>query len=209
MQKEESPNFSLFLDILHTLERIDAPYMVIGAFASLMYGSTRNTFDIDIIVDINWDHIQQLVAAYPPPRYYADALQMVESVAMGIMFNIIDTSFSDKADLIPISMEPRYQNAFQHRIRQKIDMPGIEPFDIWCARPEDIIVGKLMAWTEGRSRKHETDIYEMVAANRWRTSQAQGDPLDIGYIDEHAQAMSSETVVLWNAVKAAVDREFP
>ena len=208
MQKEESPNFSLFLDILHTLERIDAPYMVIGAFASLMYGSTRNTFDIDIIVDINWDHIQQLVAAYPPPRYYADALQMVESVAMGIMFNIIDTSFSDKADLIPISMEPRYQNAFQHRIRQKIDMPGIEPFDIWCARPEDIIVGKLMAWTEGRSRKHETDIYEMVAANRWRTSQAQGDPLDIGYIDEHAQAMSSETVVLWNAVKAAVDREF-
>jgi hypothetical protein len=209
VQKEESPNFSLFLDILHTLERIDAPYMVIGAFASLMYGSTRNTFDIDIIVDINWDHIQQLVAAYPPPRYYADALQMVESVAMGIMFNIIDTSFSDKADLIPISMEPRYQNAFQHRIRQKIDMPGIEPFDIWCARPEDIIVGKLMAWTEGRSRKHETDIYEMVAANRWRTSQAQGDPLDIGYIDEHAQAMSGETVALWDAVKAAVDREFP
>ena len=49
----------------------------------------------------------------------------------------------------------------------------------------------------------------MVAANRWRTSQAQGDPLDIGYIDERAQAMSSETVVLWNAVKAAVDREFP
>lgn len=67
--KRRIPNFSLFLDILHTLERINAPYMVIGAFVSLMYGSTRNTFDIDIIVDLNWAHIQQLVAAYPPPGF--------------------------------------------------------------------------------------------------------------------------------------------
>ena len=43
-----------------------------------------------------------------------------------------------------------------------MELRGVEPFDIWCARPEDIIVGKLMAWAEGRSRKHETDIYEMM-----------------------------------------------
>ena len=34
-------------------------------------------------------------------------------------------------------------------------------------------------------------------------------PLDIAYIDEQAYAMSGETVALWDAVKAAVDREFP
>ncbi len=32
--------------------------------------------------------------------------------------------------------------------------------------------------------------------------------LDIFHIDEQAQAMGGETVALWNAVKAAVDREF-
>lgn len=41
-------------------------------------------------------------------------------------------------------------------------MPGVEPLQVWRARPEDVIVGKLMAWAEGRSRKHETDIYEMM-----------------------------------------------
>lgn len=208
MPREESPHYDLFLDILHTLERINAPYMVIGAFAALMYGSTRNTFDIDIIVDLSWEHIQQLVTTYPAPRYYADPRQMIESMAMGIMFNIIDTSLADKADLVPISMEPRYKFAFQNRIRQLINLPGSEPFEIWCARPEDIIVGKLMAWAEGRSRKHETDIYEMLAANRWQVNRGQGVAFDIVYIDQQAASIGQSAPELWNAIKSAVDREF-
>ena len=59
-------------------------------------------------------------------------------------------------------MASRYRRAFQRRVRQIVKVPGIEPFKVWCARPEDVIVGKLMAWDEGRSRKHETDIYEMI-----------------------------------------------
>jgi len=59
-------------------------------------------------------------------------------------------------------MASRYRQAFQRRVRQIVKVPGIEPFKVWCARPEDVIVGKLMAWDKGRSRKHETDIYEMM-----------------------------------------------
>ncbi len=208
MASEKSPDLTLFLEVLRTLEQINAPYMVIGAFASTMFGSTRTTYDIDMIVDLSWTHIQQLVAAYPSPRYYADARQMVESMALGIMFNIIDSSRGTKADMVPITMEPRYQTAFQNRIRRRLTWPGIEPFEIWCARPEDIIMGKLMAWTEGRSRKHETDIYEMVAANRWQVSQAQAGLFDLEYIDAQAQSMGEETLALWEAIKAAVASEF-
>ena len=32
----------------------------------------------------------------------------------------------------------------------------------WCARPDDVIYGKFLAWDEGRSRKHEADIYDML-----------------------------------------------
>ncbi len=46
--------------------------MIIGAFAAIMYGASRNTFDIDMVVDLDEEHIAALVAAYPPPRYYAD-----------------------------------------------------------------------------------------------------------------------------------------
>ena len=70
MQNERVPDLSLFLDILQTLESIDAPYMVIGAFAAAVYGTSRTTYDIDIVVDLDEKHIQALATAYPPPRYY-------------------------------------------------------------------------------------------------------------------------------------------
>ena len=94
--------------------------MVIGAFAAIIYGARRTTFDIDIVVNLNAVQIDALVAAYPPPRYYADPEQIRDSIRHGIMFNIIDTSRGDKADLVPLTMEPHYQFAFQHRIRQRI-----------------------------------------------------------------------------------------
>ena len=59
-------------------------------------------------------------------------------------------------------MDPRYLPAFENRIRQLVDMPNIEPFSVWIARAEDVVVGKLMAWDEGRSERHSADIYEMM-----------------------------------------------
>ncbi len=170
MRNEHPPDLSLFLDILQTLEAIGAPYMVIGAFAGVVYGVTRTTYDIDIVVDLDEEHIEALAAVYPPPRYYADPVQMRDSIRMGIMFNpsatlragIIDTTRGEKADLVPLTMASCYRKAFGRRVRQTVEIPGVEPLEIWCARPEDVIVGKLMAWDEGRSRKHETDIYEMM-----------------------------------------------
>ena len=108
MSNERPPDLSLFLDILHTLEAIGAPYMIIGAFAATQYGTTRVTYDIDIVVRLDEEHIQALAAAYPPPRYYADPLQMRDSTCMGIMFNIIDTTRGEKADLVPLTMASRY-----------------------------------------------------------------------------------------------------
>jgi hypothetical protein len=165
---ERPADLSLFIDILHTLEAIEAPYMIIGAFAATVYGITRVTYDIDIVVDLDEKHIEALAAAYPPPRYYADPVQMRSSIRMGIMFigmssiPIIDTERGEKADLVALTMASPYSRAFQRRVRQRVDVPSAEPFEVWCARPEDVIIGKLMAWAEGRSRKHETDIREMM-----------------------------------------------
>jgi hypothetical protein len=52
------PDLGLFLDILRTLETIDAPYMMIGAFAGAVYGVTRTTHDVDIVVDLDETHIR-------------------------------------------------------------------------------------------------------------------------------------------------------
>jgi hypothetical protein len=207
VRNEHPPDLSLFLDILQTLEAIGAPYMVIGAFAGVVYGVTRTTYDIDIVVDLDEEHIEALAAVYPLPRYYADPVQMRDSIRMGIMFNIIDTTRGEKADLVPLTMASPYRKAFGRRVRQTVEIPGVEPLEIWCARPEDVIVGKLMAWDEGRSRKHETDIYEIMVFHYLGADSALSVKLDETDVDAQARMLSADVAELWEAVKAAARQE--
>ncbi len=207
MSSEPTPDLSLFLGILQTLEAIQAPYMIIGAFAAAVYGATRTTYDIDIIVELDETHIAALGTAYPPPRYYADPVQMRSAVRTGRMFNIIDTDRGEKADLIPVTMVPRYRQAFQRRVRQQVQIPRADPFQVWCARAEDVIVGKLMAWAEGRSRKHETDIYDMLVFRYLGLDAVLSASFDEAYVDAQARALGADVVELWEVVRQAAWRQ--
>ena len=207
MKCQRLPETSLYLDVLHTLEDIGAQYAIIGAFGASLYGVTRVTYDIDMVVNLTEQHIQALAAAYPPPRFYADPVQMRDSIRRGILFNIIDTSRGEKADLVPLTMDPRYRRAFDRRVRQFVDIPGGEPFEVWCARPDDLIAGKLMAWAEGHSRKHETDVYEMMVFHYLNPEPEGSLPIDEAYVDAQAEALGYDVVQLWEAIKDAALRE--
>jgi hypothetical protein len=204
---ERTPDLRLFFDILLTLDRIGAPYMIIGGFAAAIYGNNRTTYDIDIVVDLSERHIQALAAAYPAPRYYADPEQMRNSIRMGISFNIIDGKLGDKADLSPLTRDSRYRAAFKNRIRQPIDLPDGAPFDAWCARPEDVIIGKLMAWEEGRSSKHEIDIYGMMLAHYMRVLLNTGATFDEGYVTAQAKRLGEDVFEFWTAINEAARQE--
>jgi hypothetical protein len=198
------PLAGLFLDVLVTLERIGAPYMVVGAFAALLYGVNRNTHDIDVVVDLSEQQVQALANAYPLPRYYADREQMRESIRHGILFNIIDTSLGDKADFVPLSHDPQQRRAFARRIRQPLELPGGELVEIWCAKPEDVIIGKLAAWAEGRARKHESDILQMLI---YQTLEAPDQPLQKGEIAAQAARLGDDTAHLWAALERKAEEE--
>jgi hypothetical protein len=204
---EQRHDLELFLDVLHTLENIKAPYMIIGAFAATVYGTTRVTYDIDIVVKLEEKHIQALATAYPPPRYYADPVQIRDSIQIGIMFNVIDADRGEKADLIPLTMDSRYHLAFQRRIRQTVEASGAEPFKVWCARPEDVIVGKRLAWAEGHSRKHETDIFEMMVFQYFKADPSQTTLFEEGYVDAQVKDLGQEAIELWETTKQAAQRK--
>lgn len=195
MPKMSNPGFNLFLDILLKLEELDIPYAIIGGFAATIYGITRTTFDIDIVVNLEEPHIQALSAAFPLPRYYADPYQMRNAMAIGSSFNIIDSTLGEKADLFPLTMDPRYTPAFENRIRQTVDMPGSEPLFVWAARPEDVILGKLMAWAEGRSERHPSDIYEMMVFHYLGGDEDLA--FDAQYVNRRAKEISQEAADLW------------
>ncbi len=85
---------AFYFKVIRALEAIDAPYMIVGAFAGLAFGVSRATFDVDILVDLRDADFDALAAHFPLPRYYADPEMMRNSTRMGIMFNLIDTLVS-------------------------------------------------------------------------------------------------------------------
>jgi hypothetical protein len=200
-----------YFDIVRALEEIGALYMLVGAFAGSAFGITRATFDVDILVDLRESHFNALAHRFPLPRYYADAEQMRNSTRLGIMFNIIDTSQGVKADLVPLSGTPAYLEAFARRTRRTFQDESGQEFEAWCARPEDIILGKLMAWQEGRSAKHPADIREMLV---FILSGLSDEELDLGYVSTRAAQVGTEAGELWqvllNQAKAEISsRDHP
>jgi hypothetical protein len=121
------------------------------------------------------------------------------------MFKIVDSSYGEKADLVPVTMHPRYPKVLANRVRHQVEMPDQEPFGAWYATLEDVIIGKLMAWTEGRFRKHETDIYEMLVFHYLDLDPS--IPFNEQSVDIEAQNLGKDTTDFWVAVKTAAHQE--
>lgn len=207
MTSQDSPDRGLFLKTLDTLERLKVPYMVVGAFAATLYGLNRSTFDIDIVVHLGEDQVAILANAFPLPRYYADPQQIRDSIQRVMPFNIIDTTTGEKADLVPLGKTKRDLTALARRQRRSIDLPGQPSLTIWCASPEDVIVGKLAAWTEGRSRKHPDDIYQMLLFMSKAEPVADEHVLDKAYVEASARAVGKDALALWHALVRSAEQE--
>jgi hypothetical protein len=90
-------------------------------------------------------------------------------------------------------------------VRQLVEISGAEPFEIWCARPEDVIHGKLLAWKEGRSRKHETDILDMMIFHFLNEPE---DNLLEEEIDKIAKTLGEDTNQFWQKIKSDAKIDF-
>jgi hypothetical protein len=193
-----------YAEVVRALDDIHAPYMLVGAFAGLAFGITRSTFDIDILVDLQEPDFQALSDRFPLPRYYADPEMMRESTQLGIMFNIIDTELGVKADLVPLTREPDYRAAFERRIRRRFTDPDDIVFEAWCARPEDIIIGKLQAWAEGQSAKHPADIRSILVFLLGGMSQVS---YDLEIVSTAAAKLGMPALKLWRELVAKAEAD--
>lgn len=195
---------SFYFKVIKALEDIEAPYMIVGAFAGLAFGVNRVTFDVDILVDLREQDVEALAAHFPPPRYYADPEMMRNSMRMGIMFNLIDTQLGIKADLVPLTREPEYRAAFARRIRQSFQDETGQTFTAWYAQPADIIIGKLRAWAEGHSDKHPNDIHAMLV---FAFSGLSDTKLDLQAIRSAAVRLGTDVTELWQSLLERAESE--
>jgi len=154
---------AFFTHVIEVLEQLDIPYMVVGGFAAIFYGEPRLTIDVDIVVDMKWEHIRPFVAAFPIPDYYVSEEAIRDSLQRRYPFNVIQPTTGAKVDLVPLPRDLFTRAAFGRRQRLEYDEDGHSATFI---TPEDIIVAKLVAYRGTGSDKHLRDA-QGVLVMQW------------------------------------------
>jgi hypothetical protein len=174
--------------VVALLEEQGITYLVVGSWASGIFGEPRLTRDTDIVVELRLGQVASLCAAFPAPEYYVSPQAAEEAVARGGQFNVIHLPSGNKIDFILARRDAWGESQLRRRRREQIlpDRVG------YTAAPEDVILGKLLYYHEGGSEKHLRDVAAML--------QVSGEEIDTAYVDEWAGRLG--LVDAWHAVTA-------
>jgi hypothetical protein len=155
------PQPSLLEIFLGPLNRLEIPYAVTGATASIIYGEPRLTNDLDLIVLLKAEDIVEFVEAFPATAFYCpppEVLKIEMKRPHRGHFNLIHHETGTKADIFLAGEDPLHRWALSQRRQITIERERV-----WVAPPEYVIIRKLQYYREGGSEKHLKDIAGMVA----------------------------------------------
>jgi hypothetical protein len=173
--------------VVDTLEALGIDYMITGSQASIYYGEPRFTQDIDIVADVEVTHIDALAARFRAPDFCVSSDAVRDAVAGRGQFNIVHPESGLKVDVVVRKDTPFARAEFGRRHRQPL-LTGREAF---FARPEDVILHKLLFVRQGASERHLRDIAGMLRIS--------GAEIDMAYVEEWARRLGVEE--LWVATK--------
>lgn len=150
------------LDVLRIvtsrLELAGVPYMVSGSLALGYYAQPRMTRDIDVVVELEHEGIQRLVAAFAAD-FYCDEDAVKRAVATRRLVNLVHLESAYKVDLIVRKDSEYRQVEFQRR--RRLFLGGV---DIWLVAPEDLLLSKLVWARESGSELQLRDAATLVAS---------------------------------------------
>jgi hypothetical protein len=130
----------IMLLVTQTLEQLGVAYAVCGSLASSLHGVLRSTLDVDIVADMQTEHIQPLVGALSD-EFYADGDMMRDAIEHHRSFNLIHNETAFKVDIFV--RKPRAFDQMQLE-RRALAVVATDPErSIYVVSPEDILVAKL------------------------------------------------------------------
>ena len=183
------------LDILRhaveVLERMKVPYMVVGSIASIAYGESRFTQDIDIIAAFEMKHVDELMASFPEEEFYLSESAVRDAIRTAFQFNVIHPGSGNKIDF----MLPRDDQWGGTQMRRGRPIRLLPDRDLMIAAPEDVILGKLWYFAEGGGDRHLRDIAGIL-----RVTGA-----DVDRADVERWATKLGYLEIWNQIVAKVD----
>lgn len=177
----------LMLRVAATCEELALPYFVTGSVASMAWGESRHTLDVDIVIELASWKVRDFCAAFPPPEYYVSEEAAMAAARAATQFNIVWTSLGVKADIMVFRGAP-FDESRLARAR-RVQLPDVGT--IMVSAPEDVILKKLEFFREGGSDKHLRDITSMIRIS--------GDQFDWPYIE--AWALRLGVVKEWRMIQ--------
>ena len=161
----------IFREIIGALDQTHIPYMVVGSFASNLYGAGRATQDIDLVLSATPEQIRTFLSLLPTTKYYFELNTALEACRHKDMFNILDMERGWKIDLIFEKPSAYHRQAFQRRTAAEIEL-----VPLFAATAEDTIVSKLEWAKMGESLRQIEDVAGIL--------RVRGESVDRPYIEK-------------------------
>jgi len=161
--------------VVKALEDLQIPYVMVGSFASNVYGIVRSTQDADFVVQLGETPVSALTALLGS-EFVLDPQMSFETVTGTTRFILQLAGTPFKIEVFLLSDDPHDQERFRRRVRVSTQLGS--PF---LLTPEDVIITKARWVVQARRRKDEEDVRNVVAV--------QGDAIDWEYVyrwcDQH------------------------
>jgi hypothetical protein len=182
----------VFQEIINALDHSGIPYMIVGSFASNLYGTGRGTQDIDLVISASPDQLPSLLSFLPKTDYYFDVDTAVEAARRKSMFNVLDMSRGWKIDFIFLKPTAYHQQAFLRRTAAEIAL-----VPLFTATAEDVIISKLEWAKMGGSLRQIEDVAGVL--------KVQHDSLDFPYIEKWITELG--LIAEWNRARQSAGLE--
>jgi hypothetical protein len=131
---------AVMLLVTGVLERLEIPYLIGGSIASSLHGHARSTQDVDIIADLQAEHVPAIVAALRD-AFYLDETAIRDAVQRRATFNVIHLNTMFKVDVFVAGDQPSTRRELERRRPFTLELDP--PEAVMVASPEDVIVQKL------------------------------------------------------------------
>ncbi len=161
----------LFRLLAAAFERAGISYMLVGSYASNVWGVARATQDVDFLIAASPQQIEAFLRQLPDADYYYDLATAVEAAKCSDMFNILEMSSGLKIDLIFRKPTGFSQAEFQRRTQAEVE--GVQ---VYIASAEDVVISKLEWAKLGGSSRQIEDVAGII--------KLRGNALDHSHIEK-------------------------
>lgn len=157
--------------IITILESLGIAYYIGGSVASSVWGESRYTEDLDLVIELTPTNAQPLLEAFLNAAFYITDVAVEDALNRRCSsFNILDNETLEKADLFILENTPFDQIKMERRISYLLP----DGTTLWMASPEDIVLQKIV-WGKGsQSEKQWRDILGVL--------KLQAERLDFQYL---------------------------